>query len=688
MLLRIALRNIWRHKVRTVIVGGLIGFGTILVICGFAVIDAVDAGMARSIVHSLAGHIQVYSTDAKDELSIYGKIGMGESDVGRVDDFAAVRDELMKLDNVASVVPMGINYSLIFGRNILDHKLEALRNAVRKGDDAMRDGLIAHLRLIIEELAEDLATLDKIAAKDSMDATRLATLAEVRQDAWWQDFAQRPLDKLEVLENDIAPLKPNDSMLFLRYVGTDPQAFKREFELFEVADGSEIPEGKRGLLINKRFYERRMKHRIAWHLDEIKKWRDEQGRTIATDDELQTLVKRNVRQYKTIVFELDPTAVPDVRAALQKELGSAEEDIDALTKAFLDMNDENFERRRDIFYAEIGTRLPLYRFKIGDYITMTSFTRGGYARSANVKLYGTYRFESLERSDLAGAAHIMDLISFRSLYGFVTPEMKEELAEMKDDSGLSDVAREGAEDALFGGDEGLVDNAGTAHFDEFEGAGLAGRRAEAMQEQLEGYTQAELDQGPVLNMAVFLKDAKKLEETRAAISAMGEARGLGLQTMSWHQASGIVGQFTTAMRLGLVIPIIIIFIVALIIINNSMVMATTERIKEIGTLRAIGGQRGFVLRMFLVETMVLCLVFGTIAAIIGSGLVLWMGSSGIPAFHEALYFLFAGPRLYPVLAPMHLMVAFAVIFGIAILSTFYPALIATRITPVTAMQEA
>ena len=44
------------------------------------------------------------------------------------------------------------------------------------------------------------------------------------------------------------------------------------------------------------------------------------------------------------------------------------------------------------------------------------------------------------------------------------------------------------------------------------------------------------------------------------------------------------------------IAVLIIFVVALVIINNAMVMATLQRVREIGTLRAVGAQRRFILR--------------------------------------------------------------------------------------------
>jgi len=54
-----------------------------------------------------------------------------------------------------------------------------------------------------------------------------------------------------------------------------------------------------------------------------------------------------------------------------------------------------------------------------------------------------------------------------------------------------------------------------------------------------------------------------------------------------------VGQFVTMIRAVLYISVLIIFAVALVIINNALVMATLERMPEIGTLRAVGAQRRF-----------------------------------------------------------------------------------------------
>ena len=141
------------------------------------------------------------------------------------------------------------------------------------------------------------------------------------------------------------------------------------------------------------------------------------------------------------------------------------------------------------------------------------------------------------------------------------------------------------------------------------------------------------------------------------------------------------------MRGVLLVSLLIIFLVSLIIVNNSMVMATMDRVGEIGTLRAIGAQRSLVVSLFMAETLLLGLFAGGLGAAAGAAIVGgWWGSVGIPAVTDVLVILFAGPRLYPTFTAMDLIFGLVAVVGVGLLSTLYPALLASRIQPVVAMQ--
>ncbi|HTB33480.1 MAG TPA: ABC transporter permease, partial [bacterium] len=63
----------------------------------------------------------------------------------------------------------------------------------------------------------------------------------------------------------------------------------------------------------------------------------------------------------------------------------------------------------------------------------------------------------------------------------------------------------------------------------------------------------------------------------------------------------------------------------------------------------------------------------------------WMGHAGIPAGNEFLYFFFSGPRLYPGLSGGALLGAFVVVLFVTCASALYPAIMATRVSPIQAM---
>src|SRR5262249_5973373 len=161
-----------------------------------------------------------------------------------------------------------------------------------------------------------------------------------------------------------------------------------------------------------------------------------------------------------------------------------------------------------------------------------------------------------------------------------------------------------AEDELFGTARKVVAEATPGVIDESnEGAGnLRAMRREELIRRV--YSKGEMDNGVVLNAAVILKDPRKLQKTIADIKAVSAERELDLKPVSWQTAAGLLGQFVSLAKLALYIAVFIIFIVALVIINNAMMMATLQRVHEIGTMRAIGAQRTFVLGLVLTEIIV------------------------------------------------------------------------------------
>jgi ABC-type lipoprotein release transport system permease subunit len=282
---------------------------------------------------------------------------------------------------------------------------------------------------------------------------------------------------------------------------------------------------------------------------------------------------------------------------------------------------------------------------------------------------------------------VMDLMSFRDLYGYLTPEKREEIRRLKQTMAAREVDRESAEAELFGSAPPAPEETRSAPIDE-RALVLSGVERAAGAEDLSrrAYDQAELERGVALNAALILEDPRRLSATMKDVRAASKAAGLGLEVLDWQEAAGLVGQFVTLLRVVLFAAVLIFFAIALVIINNAMVMATLQRVKEIGTMRAIGAQRRFVVVMLLVEIATVGVVFGLAGALLGGAVVAAIrAGGGIPAVTDLLYFVFSGPALFPTLGRVPVAVSLAIVLVVAILSALYPALIAQRVTPVEAM---
>jgi ABC-type lipoprotein release transport system permease subunit len=711
---QIAFRNLFASRLKTFIVGGIIFFGGLLVVAGNSLLDSLVASMSRSVIGSVAGHIQVYNAKSKDSLEVMGRMMMGDPDLAQLDDFAKVRESLLKVPNVKSVVPMGISGALVTSGNTIDLALEKLRNAVKAQKAAKTDAERAaadakvtsekgHVRQIVAVLQNDLKNATAVLDAKAIDKDDAAAVARAASDQFWRDFDKDPFDALEFLENRIANQAADADLLFLNYVGTDFSAFQSSFDRMKIVEGTMVPPGKRGFLFAKNVYEDQLKLKAARRLDKLREGVESQGEKIATDPDLTRMVRENVSQVREILLQLDAEKTADFRRKLQRELGSQENDVGKLLAAFFQTTDQNILARHAFFYKELAPSLELYRVRIGDVLTIKAFTRSGYVQSVNVPVYGTFQFQGLEKSTLAGALNLMDLVSFRELYGFMSGEKLAEIQALQKAAGAHEVSRENAEAELFGSAPApdASDNKAPAkeprHVQATTTPGVApvmrdlgeslGGKLQREEARSRVFPPDEVERGVVLNAAVILKDPRLIHQTMAAIEAQGKQDGLALKAIDWQKAAGLIGQFINVIRMVLYVAILIIFLIALVIINNALVMATLERVREIGTLRAIGAQRRFILTMLVIESLVVGTIFGGLGAAFGAVVVKIVGSVGIPAKSDVWFFFFSGPRLHPFIGTSNIIAAFIIVLLVSAFSSFYPAWIAMRVTPRQAMQE-
>lgn len=778
VLVQVALRNL-AGSLLSLFVGSIIFFGTVLLVVGGSVFDTLDKALSKSIVGSVTAHLQLYSASSKDELQVYGKFDGSDTVLAPITNFKEVKQQLLGLSNVARVVPMGTSGAMLGSGNTIDLTLEKLRGLYREQAEgrsklseadfkAQSQSKKDHVRQIVQVLLKDSENIKELQDEGAADPAEKEALLRASSEEFWQSFDQDPFGHLEFLENRLAPLIADADLLFIRFLGTDLEEFQATFDRMEIVDGTRVPEGKRGILIPKFFYEEYMKLKSARRLDKIRDALDA-GRKISDqgDTELQRFIKENLVQTREFVLQLDTLKTQVAVEKLQKHLGSQSKDFAALLQEFFAVTDENFARRYAFFYEELAPMLDLYRVRVGDNLHLTSFGKSGGAESVSVRVYGTFHFKGLEKSPLSGALALLDMMSFRDLYGFLSSDRAAELEAMKKEVNAKQVTRENAEDELFGGSAEVVSESASATIEEKAPANIRGRaRQEA---DARSFTREQIDDGVVLHVAVQLKDASRLAAaaTRREIEALlaratgpadaqavktltaaaaekkvpgdllralqpvldAEARraaGQGgpaaqaevmalaaafklfrghlpmevetatekllaaarppLWVVDWDAAAGVLGQFIGFFKLALVGITTVVGLIAVIILMIGITIATLQRTQTIGTIRAIGGQREFVLAMVVVESLVLSAIFATLGIAVGAGIVQWLGATGIPAFRDELYFFFSGPKLLPQLSTASVATAVVLIVAATLVSVLVPALIATRISPLRAMQ--
>jgi putative ABC transport system permease protein len=139
----------------------------------------------------------------------------------------------------------------------------------------------------------------------------------------------------------------------------------------------------------------------------------------------------------------------------------------------------------------------------------------------------------------------------------------------------------------------------------------------------------------------------------------------------------------TASQIANVLTIVLIVVsaIALVIsgigIMNIMLVTVTERTREIGLRMAVGASRREVLLQFLVESVLISFIGGTIGIVLGLALPLTFDFLSDSLFHK---------QVEVPISPLSVIVAFAVSFTVGVGFGLLPARRASQLNPTEALR--
>ncbi len=204
----------------------------------------------------------------------------------------------------------------------------------------------------------------------------------------------------------------------------------------------------------------------------------------------------------------------------------------------------------------------------------------------------------------------------------------------------------------------------------------------------EGQYQLAMDD-MAMNIAISLDggaDASAVMATKIQQVLDDDGRS-DLVALSWKQASVMAGVMDPAEQMTGVF-MMLIGIVALTTVINTVLMSVMERIREFGALRALGFTRGRITRIVLSETFLLGVIGTVVGIVVGYGVSQWLHVVGInvTAVFENSDFTFE-PIIRP--NPSLPIAIYAAFFGalISVIAAWYPARVAVRIQPATALRS-
>ena len=183
-----------------------------------------------------------------------------------------------------------------------------------------------------------------------------------------------------------------------------------------------------------------------------------------------------------------------------------------------------------------------------------------------------------------------------------------------------------------------------------------------------------------------VSEPKKAERIIKQLNKTFRKNDWPCEAVNWRSSAGNTAFYLYILRLILNIGIVIILGAGFIVVDNTLVINVLDRIREIGTMRAIGANKRYITKECAAETLIMAFIAGLLGCILGvvaSGII---SAMHITFSNSFLIQLFGGVTLHTSVNFSNLFGAFSLAIFIGLVAWIYPLLNALHVNPVQAMQ--
>ena len=309
----------------------------------------------------------------------------------------------------------------------------------------------------------------------------------------------------------------------------------------------------------------------------------------------------------------------------------------------------------------------------GDTVLLTSMFSAAGVKIREVTVRGVFEFKNADVS--LSMVSLVDIDNVRALNGMTVGVAVGERASARSAAAPAD------DDELFGGGGQMIDEVDVVR------SGNTEAYLDSMLGDLSNRGKlSEIDSGAWNTILIKLGNESQGARVIRELNSSFQDDGIAARATDWLDGAGATARIAYVVKNVFNVLILIVAVVAVIIIMNTLVISVTERIAEIGTMRAIGATKGFVREMIVSETVFISGIFGLVGVAAGAIVLAILSVPGIRAPNFFFQVIFGGEVLRPVVSLSAILTSLVVVAVVGVVAALYPVRIALKIQPVKAMQ--